>query len=317
MDEQKERKKEMKNSTTSTFLSLSLLCPPPPLENELQKQHQYDGVAFVHQCPLQNAKGSNRQEIRFRVVDGPGLFWYHSHTGLSAVDGIFGPLIIRPPRSATRREAAANGLLAEIDKEFVVLFGDWYHSTSGALGFAAGRPFDTRKADAETGAYGWVDLPQSVLINGRGIFQDCALGGPVDNSTTCAPLPVGSVPPGRNRLNAFSVPANPGCSRTNFTVTAGKRYLFRLLNVGSLTDASLCFGGHDSVTVVSADGAPVEPFEVRAKEPGTGRGACVEVNLAQRIGVVVEAGREPGSAHWVTAAPHFRAGAPNGYAVLR
>ena len=71
------------------------------------------------------------------------------------------------------------------------------------------------------------------------------------------------------------------------------------------------------MTVVSADGVPVEPFEVKSKKPGTGLGACVEVNLAQRIGVVLEAAREPGSAHWVTAAPHFRAGAPNGYAVLR
>ena len=285
----------------------------------------YDGVAFVHQCPLQNTKKSNRQEIEFRVVDGPGLFWYHSHTGLSAVDGVFGPLLIRPPRTASNQgggqqaavAAAENQGLGDIEGEFVVLFGDWYHSTSGALGFATGRPFDTRRANASTGDYGWVDLPQAMLINGRGMFQDCALGGPVDNSTTCSPLPVGSVPAGRNKWNAFSIPSNPGCSRTNFTVTAGKKYLFRLLNVGSLTDASLCFGGHDSVTVVSADGVPVEPFEVSSKKPGTGMGACVEVNLAQRIGVVLEAGREPGSAHWVTAAPHFRAGAPNGYAVLR
>lgn len=182
-------------------------------------------------------------------------------------------------------------------------------------GFSTGRPFDSRKANVTTGAYGWVDLPQSMLINGRGIFQDCALGGPTDNSTTCSPLPVGSVPPGRNKFNAFSIPSNPGCSRTNFTVTAGKKYLFRLLNVGSLTDASVCFEGHDRVTVVSADGVPVEPFDVSAKEPN--QGACVEVNLAQRIGVVLEATNEPGSAHWVTAAPHFRAGAPNGYAVLR
>lgn len=196
-----------------------------------------------------------------------------------------------------------------------MLFGDWYHSTSGALGFALGRPFDTRKANATTGDYGWVDLPQSVHINGRGVFQDCALGGPTENATTCSPLPVGSVPPGRNKLNAFAVPSNPGCSRTNFTVSAGKKYLFRLLNVGSLTDASVCFGGHERVTVVSADGIPVEPFEVVAKKPN--QGACVEVNLAQRVGVVLEATGEPGTAHWVTAAPHFRAGAPYGYAVLR
>jgi len=42
----------------------------------------YDGVAFLHQCPLQNAKGfNNKQEIKFRVVDGPGSYWWHSHTG--------------------------------------------------------------------------------------------------------------------------------------------------------------------------------------------------------------------------------------------
>lgn len=118
------------------------------------KKKQYDGVAFLHQCPLQNTQkndGSNRQEIKFRVADGPGLFWYHSHTGLSSVDGHFGPLVIRPPRETMTAEtegqgaaaaaalAKENPALGDIDKEFLVLFGDWYHSTSGALGFATGR----------------------------------------------------------------------------------------------------------------------------------------------------------------------------------
>ena len=128
-DQQKKRTYE--NSTSS--------------KQKQTRKTQYDGVAFVHQCPLQNARkndGSNKQEIKFRVVDGPGLFWYHSHTGLSSVDGIFGPLIIRPPRTATEtegREAAAENALGDIEKEFLVLFGDWYHSTSGALGFTTGR----------------------------------------------------------------------------------------------------------------------------------------------------------------------------------
>lgn len=252
-----------------------------------------DGVAFIHQCPLQNVKGfgPNKQEIKFRVVDGPGSFWYHGHsgrfdfflkflslslslsrltffyldpnkrnkqtTGVNTVDGVFGPLIIRPPRVAKPGQAGATndvGPGKAIEREYPVLFGDWFHASSAALAFQLGRPFDTRKANATTGEYDWVNLPQAMHVNGRGIYHDCALKGPTDNSTTCSPLPVGAVPAGRSKYDPFATPSSPGCSRTNFTVAAGKKYLFRLVNVGSLTDASLCFGGHDRVPLLCRPG---------------------------------------------------------------
>jgi hypothetical protein len=66
-----------------------------------------------------------------------------------------------------------------------------------------------------------------------------------------------------------SLPA--GCSRQNFTVEAGKTYLFRIISATTLTYQTVCFGGH-KVTVVAADAVPVEPLEV----------ACVDVNSGQR-----------------------------------
>jgi hypothetical protein len=39
------------------------------------------------------------------------------------------------------------------------------------------RPFDAGKASNETGSWRWVGLPQSLLINGKGYFGDCAIVG--------------------------------------------------------------------------------------------------------------------------------------------
>ena len=43
----------------------------------------------------------------------------------------------------------------------------------------APRPFDTNKSTNETGTWRWLGLPQSLLVNGRGFYGDCAIiGGP-------------------------------------------------------------------------------------------------------------------------------------------
>jgi len=263
----------------------------------------YDGVPYLTQCPV---PPGSKQRIRFRVDDGPGVFWFHSHVGLQSSDGLAGVLIVRPPRGAS--DAAAG--VPRHDQEVVVSIGDWWHSPGAALAFPIGRPFDQRKQTNATGAYWWPDVPQAVLVNGRGVASDCAPLPYLSNATiACAPK-VAWVAPGR--LGAVASPgaaaASPGCARTNFTVAPGSTILWRVVNVGSLMDLSFCVDGH-ALTVVAADGVPVAPYTL-------GRGACADLNLGQRLDLLMTATSAPG-AYWVSALSNYRPASPNGYAVLK
>ena len=42
-----------------------------------------------------------------------------------------------------------------------------------ALVFLSSRPFDANKSNANTGMWNWVGNPQSILVNGKGFYQDC------------------------------------------------------------------------------------------------------------------------------------------------
>lgn len=263
----------------------------------------YDGVPYMTQCPV---PPGSKQRIRFRVVDGPGLFWWHSHVGLQSADGLSGLLVVRPPRGVSDAAAA----IPKHDKEILLTVGDWWHSPGAALAFPIGRPFDRRKQTNATGAYWWADVPQAVLMNGRGIASDCTPLPYLSNATIqCAPK-AAWVPPGR--LGAVASPgsaaASPGCARTNFTVAAGATVLWRVANVGSLMDLSFCVDGHE-LTVVAADGVPVAPYKL-------GAGLCAELNLGQRLDLLMTATTTPG-AYWVSALSNYRPAAPHGYAVLK
>ena len=48
------------------------------------------------------------------VVDAPGTYWYHSHVGLQADRGLYGPLIVDDPRDIGR-----------YDSEHIVMLDDW------------------------------------------------------------------------------------------------------------------------------------------------------------------------------------------------
>lgn len=116
-----------------------------------------------------------------------------------------------------------------------------------------------------------VGNPQSILLNGNGFYQDCAINSITSTTPPACNVTALWVPPSRSALNPFASSVNPGCAHANFTVDEGKTYLFRISNSASLTYLTVCFGGHN-VTVVAADARPVEPFSVE----------CVDVNAGQR-----------------------------------
>lgn len=209
----------------------------------------------------------------------------HSHNALLIADGLTGPLIVRP-----KNESRAFNPLP-YDDEAVLFIVSWYHALGAEMGVKLNRPFVPVGDPSITGKFVWVGNPQSVLINGKGVYQDCK----APNSTL-----------GTNASCIFTNPApSKECGHSEILVEKGKTYLFRIINSGSLLYHTLCFEGHN-VTVVAADAMPIQPFSVE----------CIDINIGQRYDIILTANQSEG-VYWVTAFSQYRLGAPNGYAVLK
>lgn len=77
-------------------------------------------------------------------------------------------------------------------------------------------------------------------------------------------------------VTSFSVPSAAnfsGCSRSEWLVAPGKKYLFRLINAAASVYVSVCFEGH-SIDLVTADGTPVDGW--------TFNDGCININSGQR-----------------------------------
>jgi len=88
------------------------------------------------------------------VAGNEGTHFWHAHTGMQKIDGLYGSIVIRQPPSKD-----PNSNLYDYDlTTHVVLISDWFHE------FAEER-FPGRLA-VNTG-----QAPESVLINGKGQFR--------------------------------------------------------------------------------------------------------------------------------------------------
>uniref|UniRef100_A0ACD5XUI2 Uncharacterized protein n=1 Tax=Avena sativa TaxID=4498 RepID=A0ACD5XUI2_AVESA len=204
-----------------------------------------DGVAGVTQCPILPGETFT---YRF-VVDRAGTYMYHAHYGMQRVAGLNGMIVVSVP----------DGFVEPFsyDEEHTVLLEDWWHKSvyDQATGLSA-KPFV------------FVGEPQSLLINGRGIFNCSKL---VPATGTC---------------NSSS----PDCGlRSLFTVVPGKTYLLRIGSLTSLSSLSFEIEGH-SMTVVEADGHYVRPFVVRN----------LFIYSGETYSVLVKADQDPRRNYWAT-----------------
>lgn len=154
----------------------------------------------------------------------------------------------------------------------------------------------------DAGNFTWVGNPQAILINGKGAAQDCtppAATAPTGTLATCNVTAV-TYP-----ANATASPPTPACSHAEILVEPGKTYLLRLISAVHLIYTTVCFEGHN-LTIIAEDDIPVDPVTM----------PCVDIFSGQRFDVLLTANQTP-SAYWMTAYSQYRAGAPNGYAILR
>ncbi|XP_049823359.1 uncharacterized protein LOC109603788 isoform X2 [Aethina tumida] len=142
----------------------------------------YDGVPFVTQCPIQQGN-----TFRYQWVAGnAGTHFWHAHTGLQKMDGLYGSIVIRQPPSKD-----PNSNLYDYDlTTHVMLLSDWMHED-------AAERFPGRLA-VNTG-----QDPESLLINGKGQFRD-----PNTGFMTNTPLEVFTMTPGNRYrfriINSFA-----------------------------------------------------------------------------------------------------------------
>lgn len=116
-----------------------------------QKDYQYyDGVPFLTQCPIPSGT-----KFRYQfVASNPGTHFYHSHTGLQQIDGVYGSLIVRQsPGAEPHMSLYEQDLLTH-----VILLSDWMHDVS-----IERFPGRTRRNPGQ--------IPESVLINGKGRWK--------------------------------------------------------------------------------------------------------------------------------------------------
>ncbi|KAK5633826.1 hypothetical protein RRF57_009540 [Xylaria bambusicola] len=136
-----------------------------------------DGAAGVTQCPI--APGQSF-EYRFNITGQSGTYFYHSHQGVQALDGLVGPMVVHSHREAAKPYTT----------DRVVLLQDWWYDP------ASGHMRDVLSPGVED-----APIPNTALMNG--INQAVCSDHPDRNCTEvkAASLPHLDIAPGeRHRL---------------------------------------------------------------------------------------------------------------------
>ncbi|WCJ31834.1 Cupredoxin superfamily protein [Euphorbia peplus] len=221
----------------------------------------FDGTEGVTQCPV---LPGDTFIYKF-VVDRPGTYLYHAHYGMQREAGLYGAI----------RVALPDGQLEPFayDYDRSIILNDWFHkSTYEQAAGLASIPF------------GWVGEPQSLLIQGKGMYNCSTPGIQAD------------------RCNATS----PDCFPYVTTVIPGKTYRLRISSLTALSALSFQIEGHN-MTVVEADGHYVDPFIVQK----------LFIYSGETYSVIVKMDQNPSRNYWMTTNVVSRnATTPPGQAIL-
>ena len=240
-------------------------------------QRQYktvwqDGIGMISSCPIPPHTSYTH---RFKVDSEPGTYFYHGHVGGIRAAGLYGMLIIDPVVGKSEEWS--------YDGEHILLLSDWYHAIQHEVVIGLLQE-----------SFRWSGDPQSVLINGKGYYNCTEKGVPVGNAypyykpgstTYCTE---GQCPP-------FET----------IEVSPNKKYRLRLGNTAELSFMNIVIQGHN-MTVVEADGHPMEPMVVTS----------LDINSGQRYSVLITTDK-PVGLYWINVKTRHRDGVVNGQAILK
>ena len=199
-------------------------------------------------------------EYRFRVRQA-GTFWYHSHSGLQEQTGIYGPLVVVP------REGDRDG----VERDHVVMLSDWTDEDPRRIIHRLKVQADYYNHSQLTVA----DFFRDVRRDGFGatLADRLAWGGMRMTPTDLADVGGG----------AYTYLMNGATPAANWTglYQPGERVRLRFINAGAMTYFDVRIPGLP-LTVIAADGQPVEPVTV--EEFRIGPGETLDVVVAPADG---------------------------------
>ena len=202
-----------------------------------------DGNPYVTQCPI-----LPRQAFTYRFTASPsGTHWYHSHVAGLQSDGLYGLLIIHKVRPTV--------------PYFNVAVQDWFHQESSVLVLA--NPYGTPTGSLGSGE----DIYRG--YHERGYSTDGVEVG--DVAFTAALIN------GRGRWQTERLPL------TEFNVTSGVTYRFRMVNSGAVFAFRVSLDRHP-LRVVALDGYDIKPLIVDSFIISPGERVDYEVRAEQTAG---------------------------------
>ena len=207
-----------------------------------------DGVEHITQCGI--PPGASFTYI-FKA-EQYGTHWYHSHSGAQRTDGLFGALIVKEKDNTQR-----NSLISQLTSMGITSFEDNPAQHTLTL-------LDWQKSSS-------LDLFTQVHSGIRYFDIDKAseLSGQAEAGRTYSPdgAEIGPVPYWSGLINGRGKQKDTNYSTVNkfelseFKVTAGQTYRFRLIGAQSLYAYRFSIEDHKLI-VIATDGQFIEPIEV-------------------------------------------------------
>lgn len=225
--------------------------------------NEMDGVSFVTTPPI---RSGTTHTFRF-VLKHSGTYWYHSHTGLQEQRGVYGSIVVEPK----------GGEPVLSDREEVLVLSDWTNRNPKTImrSLMAGYDYDAIKKGNK----------QSIL----GAARAGALGEYfAREKSRMPPMDLSDV-----YYDAFFI---NGKQSSRLEGAPGEKVRLRLINAG----ASTYFYIHTSagpMTIVAADGPPVEPIEVENLLMGMAETYDIIVTVPRSGFYEIRATAQDGSGH--------------------
>lgn len=194
-----------------------------------------------------------------------GTFWYHSHSGMQEAEGLFGPIVIDP--------AGPDPIAC--DREHVLVLSDWSpihpHEQMRRLKMMSG--YFNRQRQTLAGLLAGKDQSQADRLAWGKMRMDATDISDVTGST-------------------YSFLVNGHGNAENWTglFAPGEKVRLRVINASSMTNFNFRIPGLP-LTVVAADGNPVQPVETDEVQIAIAEtyDFIVEPGAAESYGVIAEA----------------------------
>jgi L-ascorbate oxidase len=194
-----------------------------------------------------------------------GTFWYHSHSGMQEAEGLFGPIVIDP--------AGPDPIVC--DREHVLVLSDWSpihpHEQMRRLKMMGG--YFNRQRQTLAGLLAGKDQSLADRLAWGQMRMDATDISDVTGSTY-----------------SFLVNGHGNAENWTGVFVPGEKVRLRVINASSMTNFNFRIPGV-SLTVVAADGNPVQPVETDEVQIAIAEtyDFIVQPGTAESYGVIAEA----------------------------